>query len=129
MKKNILLLLLVFSTSIYSFCQDIDKRLLKKYSKKEIIKIQKENPNEYTFLVNALNKGVFISEIPEQKAKSIAFDGTLNIDPNETHTFISLGKEITDKYQYYKIEGTNKMLAILPRIALDEKLLKEKTKK
>lgn len=129
MKKNFLLLLLVFSTSIYSFCQDIDKRLLQKYSKKELVKIQKENPNEYTFLVNALNKGVFISDIPEQKAKSIIFDGTLKIDPNETHTFISLGKEITDKYQYYKIEGTNKMLAILPRIALDEKLLKEKTKK
>lgn len=129
MKKKFLLLLLVFSTSVFSFCQDIDKRLLQKYSKKELVKIQKENPNEYTFLIKALDKGVFICDIPQQKSKSIVFDGSLKIDPNETHNFISLGKDITDKYQYYKIEGTNKMLAILPRIALDENLLNEKSKK
>lgn len=129
MKKTLILLVLAFTTSIYYYSQDIDKRLLKKYSKKEIKAIQKNTPDEYTFLINALEKGVFISEIPEKKASTIVFDGTLNINPNEVHTFMSLGKEITDRYQYYKIEGTNKMLAILPRIALDPKLLKEKTKK
>ncbi|MCE3297321.1 MAG: hypothetical protein K0R65_3035 [Crocinitomicaceae bacterium] len=114
MLKNTLLLLILVSAT-YGFSQEIDNRLLAKYSKEEINSIRKNNPEEYTFLVNALDKGVVISEIPAQKAKDIVFDGTLEIDPNGTHTFISLGKEITDRYQYYKIAGTSKMLTIKPR--------------
>jgi hypothetical protein len=120
MLKNTLLLLLLVS-SCYGFSQEIDTRLLAKYSKEELVSLQKNDPAEYTFLINALNKGVFISEIPTQKGKNIVFDGTLNIDPKGTYTFISLGKEITDRYQYYKIGGTTQMLAVQPRFSLDER--------
>ena len=122
--------LLLFTISGYSaISQEFDQRLMQKYSKSEITNLQKNNPEEYNYLVNALDKGVYISEIPMQKASSITFNGTLNIDLSKKHTFISLGKEITDSYQYYKIEGTTKMLCILPRIALDKRVLKEKTTK
>ncbi|MGV3630699.1 MAG: hypothetical protein ACO1O6_05820 [Bacteroidota bacterium] len=123
MLKNTLLLLLLVTAS-YGFSQEIDQRLLAKYSREEIASIQKNNPEEYKFLIKALDKGVFVSEIPAQKAKDIVFDGTLNIDPNATHTFISLGKEITDRYQYYKIAGTTKMLTIHPRMSLDDREIK-----
>lgn len=119
MKKIFTLLLLVLGFSSVAFCQDFDQRLLGKYTKKEIIKMQESNPNEYQFLVNALDKGLFISEIPAEKAKDVVFDGTLKIDPKGTHTFISLKKDILERYQYFKIEGTNMMVVILPRIFLD----------
>ena len=123
MLRNALFLLLLLS-SCYGFSQEVDQRLFPKYSKQELLTLQKNNPEEYKFLVNALNKGVFISEIPTQKAQNIVFDGTLEIDPNATHTFISLGKEITNRYQYYKIAGTKKMLTIHPRMSLDEREIK-----
>lgn len=119
MKKIFTLLVLVLGFSSIAECQDFDQRLLGKYTKKEIVKMQESNPNEYQFLVNALDKGLFISEIPAEKAKDVVFDGTLKIDPKGTHTFISLKKDILERYQYYKIEGTNMMVVILPRIFLD----------
>ncbi|MBI2258471.1 MAG: hypothetical protein HYU67_06185 [Flavobacteriia bacterium] len=125
MKKLLLFSMLILSTLLFS--QEIDQRLLVKYNSSEIKKIQKDNPNEYLFLINALNKGIFIGDIPQEKSKSIVFDGEITVDLTQTHTFLTLGLEIKDKYQYYKIKGTNKMLGVLPRIALDEKLLKEKT--
>jgi hypothetical protein len=123
MLKNTLLLL-ILASSFYGFSQEIDKRLLARYSREEMLQLQKNDPAEYNFLINAVNKGVFISEIPTQKGKDIVFDGTLEIDPNGTYTFISLGKEITTRYQYYKIAGSTKMLTIQPRLSLDERELK-----
>ncbi|MES2589661.1 MAG: hypothetical protein V4622_11830 [Bacteroidota bacterium] len=117
MLRITLIFLALISFKLTTYSQEIDKRLLPKFSEKELFEMQKNDPKEYTFLVNALDKAVFIGEIPDKK--DIKFDGVLKINPNEVHTFISLGKEITDSYQYYKIKGTTKMLGILPRFALD----------
>lgn len=126
MSKKILIPLLLLLFSFTANCQEIDGRLLKKYSKNELVEMQKNDPQEYEFLLNALNRGLFISEIPTQKGKEVKFDGTLKIDPDQTHTFISLGKDIIDRYQYFKIEGTTKMLVIQPRIFLDKRVLNSK---
>lgn len=126
MLKKIILFSLFFIGTTALFSQEIDQRLLKKYSKKELLEMQKNDPQEYQFLINALDKGLFICEIPSQKGKEVTFDGTLKIDPTQTHTYISLGKEITDKYQYYRIEGTTKMLVIQPKIFLDKRVLNSK---
>ena len=107
------------------FAQNIDERLLVKYDKVELQTMLESQPQQYQFLINALDKGMFIAEIPAEKKEDISFDGTLNIDPNATHTFLTIGKEITDRYQYYKIEGTNMMVGILPRIFLDPELQKQ----
>ena len=81
----------------------------------------KEDVATYKFLINCLNKAIFIADIPAEKAKDIKFNGEIEIDPNAKHTFLSLGLQITDEYQYYKIEGTNKMLVVLPRIFMETK--------
>jgi hypothetical protein len=107
--------------SLSSFSQEIDPRLNGHYTTKEIQQLQKSNPKEYQFLINALDKGMFISDIPQEKEKDVKFHGELAIDPNEAHTFLSIGKKITDEYQYYRITGTNKMVVILPRIFLEPK--------
>ncbi len=131
MKKITFIYFFIFSCFCFSnvLAQDIDERLLVKYSKSEIESIKRLQPEHYQFLINALDRGVFISEIPFEKNENIAFDGTLTIDINESHNFLTIRKEITDKYQYYKIAGTTKMLVILPKIFLDPELQKQiKTK-
>ncbi len=125
MQKIILSVVLLFFLAAHSNAQEVDSRLLVKYKKSEIQKIMKEDPSHYQFLINALDRGLFIAEIPTEKGKDVVFDGTLNIDPNATHTYLSLGKEILDRGQYFKIAGTNKMLVIQPRVALDPNAFKK----
>lgn len=125
MKKLLLSSLLLFFFTANSSAQEIDSRLLVKYSKAEVEKMIKKDPAHYQFLINALNRGIFITEIPSEKEAGIKFDGTLNIDPNATHTFLTLGKEILDIGQYYRIKGTNKMLVIQPKVALDPNAFKK----
>lgn len=124
MCKKILSAILVVFVATFSNAQDIDSRLLVKYSKSELQKMIKSNPDAYDFLISSLNKGMFIAEIPSEKEKSIVFNGTLNIDPNGTHTVFSIGKEVQEYAQYFRIAGTNKMVVIQPRIAVDPKAFK-----
>ena len=125
MKKILLSAVLFFLFATHSNAQEVDSRLLVKYKKSEIEKIIKEDPSHYQFLINALDRGLFIAEIPTEKGNDFVYDGTLNIDPNVTHTYLSLGKEILDVGQYFRIAGTNKMLVIQPRVALDPNAFKK----
>jgi hypothetical protein len=120
---------LLFATSLILMigsnleAQEIDSRLLEKYKKSEIKKMIAENPAEYQFEINALNRGMFISEIPTEKGKDIVFDGEIKLNLDKQHTYLSIGKEILDRYQYFKIKGTTKMVVIQPRIFLDPTVL------
>lgn len=121
MKKILLSVLTCIAISQISFSQDIDSRLLVKYTKQELQKLQKNNPEEYKYLLNVVEYGMFISEIPTEKEKSIVFDGELKINPNDKHTVFSLGLKITDNYQYYRIANTNQMVAVYPKFYLEQK--------
>lgn len=115
MKKFILLftlLLLVFT----GFSQDHDSRLLEKYSQEELDEMKENNPDEYKFLNIALEKAIFIGPIPTEKGKDVKFDGELSLDPEGSHTFLSLGITLKEnEYQYFKIEGTDQMVGVLPK--------------
>lgn len=119
MMKSFLLIAVIFITS-FSFSQSIhDSRLLEKYSEAELTKLKEAQPKEYQILVNALERGIFIGEIPTQKGKDVQFDGELDIDPSVDHTFISLGIELKENnYQYFRITGTNMMVGVLPKSLL-----------
>ena len=123
MKKLLLALSLVLVIGTNLEAQEIDSRLQVKYKKSEIKKMMIENPTEYQFELNALDRGMFISEIPTEKGKDIVFDGEIKLNLDKEHTYLSLGKEIIDRYQYFKIKGTNKMVVIQPRIFLDPTIL------
>lgn len=123
MKKLLLAFFLLFSIGSNLIAQEIDSRLLVKYNKSELKKMKSENPSEYQFQVNALDRGMFICDIPTEKGKDVVFDGELKLDLEKQHTYLSLGKEILDRYQYFKIKGTNKMVVIQPRIFLDPTVL------
>jgi hypothetical protein len=123
MKKLLLAISLIFVIGTNLEAQEIDSRLLVKYKRSEIKKMMAKNPSEYQFQLNALNRGMFISEIPAEKGKDIVFDGEIKLNIEKEHTYLSLGKEIIDRYQYFKIKGTNKMVVIQPRIFLDPTVL------
>lgn len=123
MKKLILAISLIFMIGSNLEAQEIDSRLLVKYKKSVIKKMMAENPSEYQFEINALNRGIFISEISAEKGKDIVFDGEIKLNLDKEHTYLSLGKSIIDRYQYFKITGTNKMVVIQPRIFLDPTVL------
>lgn len=92
-----------------------DARLLERYTSEELTTIQMENPEEYEILVHALEVGISIGDIQEGKGKDLVFDGELDADPSLNHTYISLGVELINRYQYYKFKGTNKMVIIRPK--------------
>lgn len=104
-----------------AFGQTYDQRLEPYFAKEDIQKMIREDIQQYKFLLNALNKGIFISDVPTEKASTIAYNGELNIDPEVPHTFLSLGLNFTALYQYYKITGTEKMLVVLPKSFLEPK--------
>ena len=117
MIKSILLIAALFAASI-SFSQSShDSRLLERFTEEELTELKNAEPEEYEVLVNALERGIFIGEIPTQKGKDIQFDGELDFNHKEEgHTFISLGIELKEReYQYFKISGTNMMVGVLPK--------------
>jgi hypothetical protein len=119
MIKSFLIGAALFLVSVGFSQSTHDSRLLVKYSESELTELKNVQPEEYEILVNALEKGVFIGEIPTQKGKDVQFDGELDIDPNTDHTFISLGIELKEnEYQYFKITGTNMMVGVLPKSLL-----------
>lgn len=119
MIKKILTLLALF-IGIASFSQtNHDDRLIKKYGQEILDEMVAKNPSEYSVLTNALERAVFIGDIPAEKGKDIQFDGELTIDPSKKHDFISLGIELKENnYQYFKISGTNKLVGVLPKSLL-----------
>lgn len=114
-------LLTLFLAVSFSYSQTTNSNiLLERYSESELNELKEHQPEEYQILLNALERGVFIGDIPTQKGKEIEFDGTLEVDLTEDHTFISLGLQLKENnYQYYKIKGTNKLVGVLPKSLLE----------
>jgi hypothetical protein len=117
---KIILTTLTFFIGLSSFSQsNHDERLLAKYSIEVLNKMKTDSPEEYSILLNALERGIFIGDIPTEKGKDVKFDGELAIDPSKKHDFISLGIELKEnEYQYFKITGTNKLVGVLPKSLL-----------
>ena len=115
MLKTIILCVL-FSSALYGYAQENhDARLLERYSEEELTSLQNNNPEEYKILDHALEVGISIGNIEEGEGKVIIFDGEIDKDPSLEHTYISLGLELENRYQYYKFKGTNKMVVVRPK--------------
>jgi len=116
MLKTIIICLML-SVTYFGYSQgNHDVRLLERYTDDELTDIQTNNPEEYKILDHALKVGVSIGDIPTEKGKDIVYDGEIDKDPNQEHTYISLGLELIDnRYQYFKFKGTNKMVIVRPK--------------
>lgn len=114
--KNIFLLsiALIFSALGHSQDKNHDSRLLAKYSLEELSQLQGNDNEEYQFINHCLDNAWYITALPKQKmsAKNKQIR-TIKIDDIKSINFYSLNISLVqDNYQFFAIEGTDKMLVI-----------------
>lgn len=125
-KKLSFLTLIVLGLSFSIQAQDIDSRLLVKYSKTELVKMQKENSTKYDLLVYSLDNALYIANYSDEKGEN---DGTIAM-PDMNKTYLELGFTLNEvDNQFYKISGSGKGLMVLSWKALELQMKREKSKK
>jgi|688.fasta_scaffold1072684_1 mannitol-specific phosphotransferase system IIBC component len=118
--KNTLFLLIFCFITFLSFSQDYDKRLEKLYSVEELTALQKENPSKIITLNYAIDNAVYTSDLPLEKKSE--FTKSINYDFKKKPNFIELGLKIENQSQYFRINGTNKILVIKSEYLLNYEL-------
>ncbi|MGB0881555.1 MAG: hypothetical protein ACPGSO_01285 [Vicingaceae bacterium] len=116
MLKSIVTLIFlgVFSLSLVAQTDQLDKRLLVKYKKNELKALQKDAPQEYKYINYCLDNAWYISPLPKEKMKSSNNRiGQIKIKDVNNLNFYKLNIEIIENdYQFFAIEGTDKMLVV-----------------
>ena len=107
--------------SIISFSQDIDQRLLTKYSEAEINEMIENSPKDYALLDYALDNAIYFAEGSNPKASDLQ---TIQM-PATNATFLDLNLEITDQNQYFKIDGEDKLLVVKSKWVLNHEMQKK----
>lgn len=115
MKISLLIITLLF-TSLHMVAQSnkIDDRLLVKYSVEELDAIKNEKPTEFIFIKYCLDNAWYLQALPLEKMKNNdGRIGKITIQDITNINFYSLDIEIIkNDYQFFAIEGTDKMLVI-----------------
>jgi len=117
MKLLYFALILILSAGFTS-AQNYDSRLLKKFNHEELIFMEQNNPLKLKRYEYALDHGVYFAELPFGKKEDLP-SISLNGDPTN---FLELGIDIINKNQYFKIEGTDKMLVVKSIWVLDNEM-------
>lgn len=116
---------LFFTTALFTLfswvvsAQEIDQRLLERYTTAEINEIQNNSPEKYNMLVYALDHACYIADLPEGKQADLK---TIQLSSLQDLNYISLGLEIEASNQYYRIQGENKMLVVKSTWVLNNEL-------
>lgn len=114
MRKTLLTLLLGLSLSSLTFAQQksFDERLKVKFTDLEINSMSDE---ELAFNTYCIENAFVIMDFPTEKEGDAAINGARKIEDLQNINFFDLNIELKeDQYQYFKILGTDKMLAIKP---------------
>jgi hypothetical protein len=122
--KQVIILALTLLVNSFAFSQDVDARLMKKYSQEELVTMKDQNPGHYKMLVYALDNACYIADLP--KGKSDAVTGSVDLDMTKSFTFVDLGLDIKKENQYLRISGTNKMLVVKSEWVLNNELTTKK---
>lgn len=118
--KKVILICSMTLLSVVVFSQQMDERLLKVYSEQELTEIKKTNIGFFNALVYGLDNATYVSDLPS--GKELGDLKTISL-PSGHYSFASLGlKIVEDANQYYKIDGTNKMLVVKSGIVLMNEL-------
>jgi hypothetical protein len=104
-----------------SFAQQVDSRLLERYSDIQLESMQQENPQEFALQMYALDNAVYFSEVPKGKTSGLQKISLTSATP----THISLGLEIEDENQYFLVDGEDRMLVIKSRWVLNSEMKKK----
>lgn len=105
-----------------AFAQEIDDRLLSKYSQKELQKMIDTDADQYNLLDYALDNALYVANYDSSKGGDFE---TILVDPSDLPTFIELGLEITDRNQYFRISGEEKLLVVKSAVVLNYEMKKK----
>ncbi len=90
--------------------QNIDSRLLQRYSETDLAVLRNETPEKYNLLVYALDHALYTTALPSGKIEGL--DTPRSLQYGETTNFLDLGLEILTRNQYIPLLGTDKMLVV-----------------
>ncbi|MFT4543949.1 MAG: hypothetical protein ACI9UR_001285 [Bacteroidia bacterium] len=124
MRKSILsafafIAMLTFTTSLFAQNNsDYDARLLDKFSRKELKSLDKAELDYWTYY---LENSFEIVAIPKEKPDAVpAVISLSSLDKKEINVFKLGLKPHEFARDYFRIEGTNKMVVVLPLTEIDK---------
>jgi hypothetical protein len=86
-----------------------EKELLKVYAKSELSELKKDG-DKYAVLCYAIDHAIYIIDAPKDKDVSAFPEIVINKD--ELPTFTDLTIKISDRSQYFRVAGQNKLLIV-----------------
>jgi hypothetical protein len=102
--------------SAFTMAQDVDQRLLVKYSDAELVDMKKSANDNYELLVYSLDHAMSITNYSPEKGGS---QGTVEM-PDLSKTYLELGYELKEsENQIFQIGNTDKAVLILSRKVLE----------
>ena len=102
--------------SAFTMAQDVDQRLLVKYSKAELMDMKKSSNDNYELLVYSLDHAMSITNYSSEKGGS---QGVVE-KPDLSKTYLELGYELKEsENQIFQIGNTDKAVLILSRKVLE----------
>jgi hypothetical protein len=116
------LLCLIFISFSSAFAQEIDERLLSKYSQEELETMIETNPDQYQLLDYALDNALYVANFNDSKGGDFEL---ITIDPENLPSFIDMNLEISDQNQYFKIDGVEKLLVVKSTVVLNHEMNKK----
>lgn len=114
--KNILFLifLILFVCSASAQNNSFDSRLLSKFSKNELNEMQSKSPETFLYWNFYAANAYQVMDLPNEKSNAHEIKGIVKIsDMNNINVFELNYVPVKKDYQYYRIEGTTKLLVIL----------------
>ncbi len=113
MKKLLLIATIaMLGLSIHAQNSSDSKKLLKKFSASEISSMDTET---LKFNTHCINNAFTIEDLPTSKSNDSEISGTIVLNDLQNVNFFDLNIDLLDeKYQYFKIANTGKLLVVKP---------------
>lgn len=127
MIKKLLICSMTFLSVGLFYGQNVeaDKRLEAKFSKAELVELTHTNQSELEFLNYCIENAYTIMPLPNEKLGASEIRGTIEINNLNNINFFDLGLELEEvNWQYYVIEGTQKMIVIFSKEEVENKMKK-----
>jgi len=128
MKKIIAILsFIICFSAVNAQTTDPDNQLLAKYSKKELKKLKKEQPQEYDFAKYCVDNAFYIASLSKEKnaANPVKY-GEITINDISNINFFELNIELKQSdFQTFVIKGANKLLIIRSKDFILQELKKK----
>ncbi|MES2591766.1 MAG: hypothetical protein V4608_07770 [Bacteroidota bacterium] len=129
MKNTLFLIAFLFSASLSNAQNSgFDQRLLSKFSKNELTEMKSKNADTYAYWNFYVANAYQIVDLPAEKTNAHEIKGTVKIPDMSSINIFDLNHiPLKKDYQYYRIEGTNKLLMIISEEQIKEKFSAVKT--